>query len=203
MSKLSYSHLRVLLPIEDSVVRYSYEQQCMRETWSIRELRRQVASNLHIRVGLSRSPEKCLALAVGEDNSAPHMVRDQYALEFLGLRGKDVVTETDLENASMRSNPADIPVHQMTSEMSIEEFLQGRHRLMMFLQKFIRRRIDTEIADNSFALDVGGIAVEIDGRMTEVSDCHAIAAERTAIWEFLLQSGEIIRIKNERLKLIP
>ena len=58
VSKLSYSHLRVLIPIEDPLVRYFYEQQCMRETWSVRELRRQVTSNLHIRVGLSKNPEK-------------------------------------------------------------------------------------------------------------------------------------------------
>ncbi len=99
ISKLSFTHLRILLAIDDPLVRYFYEQQCMRETWSVRELRRQVASNLHIRVGLSKNPEKCLALAAGEENSAPLMVRDPYALEFLGLRAKDVVTETDLENA--------------------------------------------------------------------------------------------------------
>ena len=96
ISKLSFSHLRVLLPIEDPLVRYFYEQQCMRETWSVRELRRQVTSNLHIRVGLSKNPEKCLALTAGEENSAQLMARDPYTLEFLGLRPKDVVTETDL-----------------------------------------------------------------------------------------------------------
>ncbi len=62
---------------------------------AVRELRRQVTSNLHIRVGLSKNPEKCLALAAGEENSAQLMVRDPYSLEFLGLRTKDVVTETD------------------------------------------------------------------------------------------------------------
>ncbi len=99
ISKLSFSHLRVLLPIEDPLVRFFYEQQCMRETWSVRELRRQVTSNLHIRVGLSKNPEKCLSLTAGEGNSAQLMVRDPYTLEFLGLRPKDVVTETDLEDA--------------------------------------------------------------------------------------------------------
>ena len=99
VSKLSYSHLRVLFPIEDPIIRYFYEQQCMRETWSVRELRRQITSNLHVRVGLSRDPEKCLALAGGEENSTQLQVRDPYTLEFLGLRAKDVVTESDLEEA--------------------------------------------------------------------------------------------------------
>lgn len=99
ISKISFSHLRVLLPIEDPLVRYFYEQQCMRETWSVRELRRQVTNNLHIRVGLSKNPEKCLSLTADEGNSAQLMVRDPYTLEFLGLRPKDVVTETDLEDA--------------------------------------------------------------------------------------------------------
>lgn len=99
ISKLSFSHLRILLAIDDPLVRYFYEQQCMRGTWSVRELRRQVTSNLHIRVGLSQNPEKCLALAAYEENSSQLMVRDPYTLEFLGLRAKDVVTEADLENA--------------------------------------------------------------------------------------------------------
>ena len=99
ISKLSFSHLRVLLSIEDPLVRYFYEQQCMRETWSVRELRSQVTSNLHIRVGQSKNPEKCLALTASEENSAQLMVRDPYTLEFLGLRPKDIVTETDLEDA--------------------------------------------------------------------------------------------------------
>ncbi len=99
ITKLSYSHLRVLFPIEDPVIRYFYEQQCMRETWSVRELRRQITSNLHIRVGLSRVQEKCLALAGGEENSTQLQVRDPYTLEFLGLKAKDVVTESNLEDA--------------------------------------------------------------------------------------------------------
>ncbi len=99
ISKLSFSHIRALIPIADPMVRFFYEQQCMRETWSVRELRRQITSNLHIRVGLSQDPEKCLALAGGEGNSAQLQVRDPYTLEFLGLRAKDVVTESDLEEA--------------------------------------------------------------------------------------------------------
>ena len=77
ISRLSFSHIRALIPIADPVVRFFYEQQCMRETWSVRELRRQITSNLHVRVGLSRDPEKCLALAGGEENSTQLQVRDR------------------------------------------------------------------------------------------------------------------------------
>ena len=46
ISKLSFSHIRELLSIDDPLVRYFYEQECMRCTWSVRELRRQIDTNL-------------------------------------------------------------------------------------------------------------------------------------------------------------
>ncbi len=42
--KLSWSHYTELLAISDELVRSFYEQQCIRENWSVRELKRQKAS---------------------------------------------------------------------------------------------------------------------------------------------------------------
>ena len=102
ISRLSFSHIRELLTIDDSLVRYFYEQECMRCTWSVRELRRQIGTNLHIRIGLSRDPEKCLSPYQNGSDSAQLQIREPYTFEFLGLKPQDVVTESDLEDALIK-----------------------------------------------------------------------------------------------------
>lgn len=99
ISKLSFTHLREIMSIDDPLVRYFYEQECMRCTWSVRELRRQIGTNLHIRVGLSKDPEKCLSPYKNGSDSAQLQIREPYTFEFLGLKPQDVVTESDLEDA--------------------------------------------------------------------------------------------------------
>lgn len=102
ISRLSFSHIRELLTIDDPLVRYFYEQECMRCTWSVRELRRQIGTNLHIRVGLSKDPEKCLSPYKAGSDCAQFQIREPYTFEFLGLKAQDVITETDLEDALIR-----------------------------------------------------------------------------------------------------
>ena len=102
ISKLSFTHLREIMSIDDPLVRYFYEQECMRCTWSVRELRRQIGTNLHIRVGLSKDPEKCLSSYKNGSDSAQLQIREPYTFEFLGLKPQDVVTESDLEDALIK-----------------------------------------------------------------------------------------------------
>lgn len=98
LSHFSFSHIRELLTIDDSLERYFYEQECIRCNWSVRELRRQIDTNLYVRVGLSGNKEKVLARCQGT-NSAELSIREPYTFEFLGLQAKEVVTEGDLEKA--------------------------------------------------------------------------------------------------------
>ena len=101
VSKLTFSHIVELLSIEDPLVRFFYETECIRGTWSVRELHRQIVSNLHIRIGLSEDKMKAMTLvnSKAERNSLLLQVRDPYTFEFLGLQAKDVVTESDIEEA--------------------------------------------------------------------------------------------------------
>ncbi len=101
VSALSFSHIRELLTIEDPLVRFFYETECIRGTWSVRELRRQIVSNLHIRIGLSEDKMKAMMLADSkvERHTPLLQIRDPYTFEFLGLQAKDVVTESDIEEA--------------------------------------------------------------------------------------------------------
>lgn len=84
LSNLSFSHIRELLTISDSLERYFYEQECMRCNWSVRELRRQIDSNLYVRLGLSGNKEKLLVMQQGT-NSTSLAIREPYTFEFLGL----------------------------------------------------------------------------------------------------------------------
>ena len=84
---------------EDPLARFFYETECIKGTWSVRELRRQISTNLYFRSGVSKDPKKLLASIEPEKNTAALAIRQPFAFEFLGLNAKDVVTESDLEDA--------------------------------------------------------------------------------------------------------
>lgn len=101
VSMLSFSHIRELLTIDDPLIRFFYETECIKGTWSVRELRRQISSNLHIRIGLSKDKLRAMMQTNDQTNQQTFdlQIRDPYTFEFLGLKAKDVVTESDLEAA--------------------------------------------------------------------------------------------------------
>ena len=98
---LSFSHFAELSDIPDDTQRRFYEIECIRGNWSVRELRRQIASLYYQRSGLSKDKAKLSAMAHAEaDTLQPaHIIRDPYIFEFLGLRSRDVMAESDLEDA--------------------------------------------------------------------------------------------------------
>lgn len=99
--RLSFSHLAELLDLPDDTQRRFYEIECIRGNWSVRELRRQIASLYYQRSGLSKDKAKLSAMAhTAADTLLPaHIIRDPYVFEFLGLRSRDVMAESDLEDA--------------------------------------------------------------------------------------------------------
>ena len=100
ISSLSFSHIVELLTLDDPLARYFYEQECIKCTWSVRELRRQISTNLYIRAGISTNPDKLLSLpSVQGHDSAELQIRQPFTFEFLGLKPQDVIDEHDLENA--------------------------------------------------------------------------------------------------------
>jgi len=99
ISKLSFSHIREIMTQDDPLARFFYETECVKGVWSVKELRRQIATNLYFRSGVSKDPKKLLASIEPEKNTAALTIRQPFAFEFLGLNAKDVVTESDLEDA--------------------------------------------------------------------------------------------------------
>ncbi|MFT4243658.1 MAG: PDDEXK nuclease domain-containing protein [Acidovorax sp.] len=90
-----------LLSVKSEHARAFYETEALRGGWSVRQLDRQVGSQLYERMALSRN--KAAMLGKGEiadptDAITPEQaLKDPFVLEFLGL--KDEYSESDLEDA--------------------------------------------------------------------------------------------------------
>jgi predicted nuclease of restriction endonuclease-like (RecB) superfamily len=99
--RLSFTHIAEILALPDETQRRFYEIECIRGNWSVRELRRQIASLYYERSGLSKDKAKLSALAhdKAETLQPAQVIRDPYVFEFLGLRSRDVMGESDLEDA--------------------------------------------------------------------------------------------------------
>ncbi len=101
ISTLSFSHFAELIEIDDSFKRSFYEIECIRGNWSVRSLKRQIASLYFERSGLSRDKKKLAALVrAGAERAEPNVaIRDPYVFEFLGIKPKEVMSESSLEDA--------------------------------------------------------------------------------------------------------
>lgn len=121
--KLSWTHYCELLSISDENKRGFYEKEAINAGWSVREMKRQIASSLYERLLLSQgetNKEKVLALAEkGNEIAKPSdIIRDPYVFEFLGIPENKPVLESDLERALVAQ---------------IEKFLLGLGRGFMFV----------------------------------------------------------------------
>ncbi len=101
IDKLSFSHITLLLPLDDPLKRTFYASEAIKGTWSVRELKRQINSLLFERSGISNKPEQLLQKLneKTEKQLETAFVKDIYTFEFLGLKTKDAVEENDLETA--------------------------------------------------------------------------------------------------------
>ena len=99
--RLSFTHFSELIQLPTETQRRFYEAECIRGNWSVRELRRQIASLYYERSGLSKNKAKLSAIAhaKAETLQPAQIIRDPYIFEFLGLRSRDVMGESDLEDA--------------------------------------------------------------------------------------------------------
>ena len=101
ISKLSFSHIMEIAPIEDPFERFFYEYECIKGVWTVKELRRQIGTNLYFRAGVSKDPNLLLDKITKTDDTSAITLNDPVSLEFLGLDAKLAVSESDLEQALM------------------------------------------------------------------------------------------------------
>lgn len=101
LERLSFSHFAELLQLEDPLQRRFYETEALRGNWSVRELKRQIATQYFQRSGLSTDKEALarLAHAQAEPQQNRQVIRDPYVFEFLGLKPQEVMSEGHLEDA--------------------------------------------------------------------------------------------------------
>jgi predicted nuclease of restriction endonuclease-like (RecB) superfamily len=100
-SQLNWTQYRLLIQIEDASKREYYELESAKNTWTGRELERQINSSLYERLLLSNDKEALMAVARNERlPEAPHeILKDPMVLEFLGLERKPHYYEKELETA--------------------------------------------------------------------------------------------------------
>lgn len=99
ISRLSFSHIREIMTQDEPLARYFYETECIRCNWSVRELRRQIATNLYVRAGASQNPDKLIKSLKYTEREIQEEIKQPFFFEFLGLNAKDVIEEKDLEQA--------------------------------------------------------------------------------------------------------
>ena len=101
-TQLSWSHIRLIIPIEDHLKREFYIEMCKLEKWSVRTFRERIKSMLYERTAISKKPEQTIKNELQQlkdtKQITPDLVfRDPYFLDFLNL--KDTYSEKDLESA--------------------------------------------------------------------------------------------------------
>ena len=99
-NRLSYSHIRELVRLDDDLQRTFYAFEAIRGTWSVRELQRQIGSLYYARSGWSKNPHKLSQIThvKAEKLDVAGFIKTENVLEFLNLKPQDVWEEKDLEN---------------------------------------------------------------------------------------------------------
>ncbi len=124
VDSLSFSHFAELIDIEDPLKRAFYEIECIRGNWSVRALKRQIATLYYERSGLSTDKEKLadMAHAAAEKAEPKLTIRDPCIFEFLGLKASEAVSESNLEAALLDN------LHEFLMELGHGFCLEARQK---------------------------------------------------------------------------
>ncbi len=100
--ELSWSHIKELVYIKNTLKRDFFIEICKLEHWSVRQLRERIKSMLFERTAISKKPEETIRgdlkqLKNKKKLSSDIVFRDPYFLDFLGLTDK--YSEKNLESA--------------------------------------------------------------------------------------------------------
>lgn len=135
--QLSWSHLKLLIYLDDDLKRSFYLEMAAMERWSVRQLSERIQSMLYERTALSKKPEETIVhdlAQLREQKLSPDLVlKDPYLLDFLGLN--DRYLEKDLEDAILRE---------------LEQFLLELGAGFTFVARQKRLQID----DDDFYIDL-------------------------------------------------
>ena len=97
-SKLSWTHYKMILKVEDKTEREFYIKETIANNLSVRQLQRQINSHLYHRFLVSKSKDtKKLTENTLETQEPKDIIKDPYVLEFLELKENKDFLEKDLE----------------------------------------------------------------------------------------------------------
>ena len=98
---LSWTHYRLLVRLDKAQARAFYEIEAIANSWSARELERQISSLLYERLALSKDKKGLMRLATrGHEVQQPvDVFKDPMVMEFLGLPESPKLVESKLEQA--------------------------------------------------------------------------------------------------------
>ena len=98
---LSRSHYLILTQVIDSNARNWYENEALKETWSVRTLQRNISSQYYYRILKSQQKElvenEMKELTKSYRPNKLEFIKNPMITEFLGLSSDSAFTETDLE----------------------------------------------------------------------------------------------------------
>ncbi|MCK4734080.1 MAG: DUF1016 family protein [Methanophagales archaeon] len=97
-AQLSWSHFVVLIYLNNKEERLFYEQQTIQNAWSVRELRRQIRSNLY---GRMKIKGEMVIAPITEIVEPEQVFKDSYNFDFLKLPEK--YSEEDLKTALLNT----------------------------------------------------------------------------------------------------
>jgi predicted nuclease of restriction endonuclease-like (RecB) superfamily len=100
-TQLSWTHYKSLLSINGEEKIEFYIQETLKNSWTSRQMDRQIGSQLYERLLLSADREKVLSVARNDQqpDKPQDIIKDPMVLEFLGLKPESSYYEKDLENA--------------------------------------------------------------------------------------------------------
>ena len=103
-TKLTWSHFKTIIYIEDSLKREFYVGMIKIDKWSTRVLKERIDSQLYERTALSKKPDELIEYEIDKlhsgEISSNIILKDPYILDFLELN--DRYLEKDLEDAILR-----------------------------------------------------------------------------------------------------
>src|SRR5690554_5833757 len=132
LASLSYTHFTQLIKIDDSLKRTFYEIECIKGSWSVRELKRQINSLYFERSGLSKNPGKLAKLVQqkAKPQETTDIIKNIYVFEFLDLPLKEIVEESDFEKALLDN------LQQFIIELGYGFCFEARQKRILIGEKY-------------------------------------------------------------------
>ncbi|MCD8539888.1 MAG: PDDEXK nuclease domain-containing protein [Leadbetterella sp.] len=100
-TQLSWSHYKLVMSLVEEDRRAFYIAETIKNNWTVRQLERQIHSNLYERLLISKDKESVLEVARKQKlpSDAGDIIKDPIFLEFLGLKKESAYYERDIETA--------------------------------------------------------------------------------------------------------